>query len=155
MLVAGAVALLLGAGALALVVTNEPGVAAGTDDGVLGPGPATVRLVIRHSRFSLSEIRVRPHTDVRFVVVNHDPIAHELIVGDDEVHARHELGTEPAHAPRPGEVSVAPGARGTTTFAVHTAGRVEYACHLPGHLAYGMKGHLVVDGGDPNENSRA
>ena len=29
----------------------------------------------------------RPHTEVRFVLVNRDPIRHELIVGDDQLHA--------------------------------------------------------------------
>jgi uncharacterized cupredoxin-like copper-binding protein len=87
---------------------------------------------------------VRPHTEVRFVVVNHDPINHELIVGAAEVHDRHEHGTEPAHDPRPGEVSVAPDARASTTFWFHEEGTVLYACHLPGHLAYGMHGQVVV-----------
>ena len=115
-----------------------------SDDGVLGPGPVTVRLDIDHSRFDPELVVVRPHTDVRFVVVNHDPIAHELIIGDDGVHAVHEHGTEPAHAPRPGEVSVPAGGRASTTYAFHAPGEVLYACHLPGHLAYGMRGFVEV-----------
>ena len=130
-----------------LVLPSAPGGASsrGADrDEVLGPGLVTVQLDVRHSRFSPRVVRVRPHTDVRFVVVNHDPIGHELIVGSAEVHSRHEHGTEPAHDPRPGEVSVAAGARASTTFGFHEPGTVRYACHLPGHLAYGMQGRVVV-----------
>jgi plastocyanin len=114
------------------------------DDGVLGPGPVTVRLDVEHSRFEPARVVVRPHTEVRFVVVNHDPIAHELIVGDGTVHARHEDGTEPVHAPRPGEVSVPASGRASTTFVFHEPGEVLYACHLPRHFAYGMSGFVEV-----------
>ena len=77
--------------------------------------------------------------------MNRDPIGHELIVGDGEVHARHELGNEPTHPPVPGEVSVAAHSRASTTYAFHEPGTVLYACHLPGHFAYGMRGRVVVE----------
>jgi uncharacterized cupredoxin-like copper-binding protein len=41
-------------------------------------------------------------------------------------------------------VSVAPGVRASTTFSFHEPGTVLYACHLPGHFAYGMHGRVVV-----------
>ncbi len=110
----------------------------------LGPGPVTVRLVVRDSHFTPSRIRVVPHTEVRFEIVNRDFIGHELIVGDDEVHARHETGHEAAHPPIPGEVSVPAHATGVTSYAFHTPGPVVFACHLPGHLAYGMQGTVTV-----------
>lgn len=112
----------------------------------LGPGAVTVELQVRYSRFSASRIDVVPGTTVRFVVSNGDPINHELIVGDAEVHRRHELGTEAAHPPRPGEVSVPPGEVAATTFTFDEPGSVLFACHLPGHFAYGMKGRVVVAG---------
>ena len=88
---------------------------------------------------------MRPHTEVRFVVVNRDPIRHELIVGDDELHARHEGGNEAEHPPRPGEVTVDPKHTASTTATFHEPGVVLYACHLPGHFAYGMKGKVIVE----------
>ena len=103
-----------------------------------------VELRVHHSRFAPDAIRVRPGTEVRFVVVNDDPINHELIVGDEELHRRHEDGTEPYHPPRPGEVSVGPDATAETTVVFSEPGRVEYACHLPGHYAYGMRGTVIV-----------
>jgi uncharacterized cupredoxin-like copper-binding protein len=85
---------------------------------------------------------------VRFVVVNHDPIGHELIVGGPDVQARHEGGHEATHPPVDGEVSVPAEGRATTTYVFHARGPVEYACHLPGHYAYGMHGivEVVADG---------
>jgi uncharacterized cupredoxin-like copper-binding protein len=112
---------------------------------VLGPGPVTVRLVVRDSKFAPSRVHVRPHTEVRFVVVNRDFLNHELIVGGDEVHSRHESGHEPWHPPVPGEVSIAPHTTGETTYTFHAPGRVLFACHLPGHFAYGMQGYVIVD----------
>jgi uncharacterized cupredoxin-like copper-binding protein len=78
-------------------------------------------------------------------VNNDDPIGHELIIGDSEVHRRHETGTEPVHAPRPGEISVPGSSTAETTFRFDGTAdtSVVYACHLPGHFRYGMSG--VVD----------
>ena len=133
------------AGVAAWMVLTRPSSVAARVERPLGPGAVTVRLDIEHSRFHPARVRVVPHTDVRFVVVNHDPIGHELIVGDGEVHARHEHGTEPSHPPRPGEVSIDPDARASTTYSFHEPGRVLFACHLPGHFAYGMKGWVIVE----------
>jgi uncharacterized cupredoxin-like copper-binding protein len=115
-----------------------------TDLGTLGPGKATVTLVVNHSRFRPARIIVEQHTTVTFRIVNHDPIGHEFIVGDAEVHALHESGTHGQHGAVPGEVSIAPGETGVTTYEFHTPGTVLFACHLPGHFAYGMVGEVVV-----------
>ena len=146
-LVASAVVLVLvtlGAGAVALAT-------AGASDapkaaGVLGPGPVTVTIVVDHSHFVTKPIRVRPHTEVHFVVRNRDPIAHELIVGGPDVQMRHENGHEATHPPVPGEVSVPALGTASTTYAFHAPGPVEYACHLPGHYQYGMHGVVEVIG---------
>ena len=140
-LVATTVVLLLGAGAVAVASAGQ---SSATHAGVLGPGPVTVTITIDRSRFSTDEIRVRPHTEVRFVLVNHDPIGHEFIVGGPEVHARHANGHEAYHPPVPGEVSVPADARASTTYGFHAPGPVEFACHLPGHYQYGMHGIVRV-----------
>jgi uncharacterized cupredoxin-like copper-binding protein len=107
-------------------------------------GVRTVDLDIRHSRFSTAALVVRRGEAVRFVVHNHDPIAHELIVGGHAVQDRHESGTEAHHADRPGEVSVGAAATGRTTYTFRDAGRLFFGCHLPGHWAYGMHGTVDV-----------
>jgi uncharacterized cupredoxin-like copper-binding protein len=112
---------------------------------VLGPGLVTVDVGIRYSKFSISTLRVHQGTLVRFLVHNDDPIHHEFIVGDASVHLRHERGTEATHPPVPGEVSVAPEDVGETFYRFDHTGRFLFACHLPGHFAYGMKGWVLVE----------
>ena len=112
---------------------------------VLGPGLVTVTVSIHYSQFSISTLEVRPGSTVRFLVRNDDPIAHEFIVGDASVHARHERGTHPAHPPVPGEVSVGAGQLGETFYRFDQPGKYLFACHLPGHLAFGMRGWVEVE----------
>jgi uncharacterized cupredoxin-like copper-binding protein len=98
-----------------------------------------------HSRFSLPpDLTVQQGTLVEFVLTNDDPINHEFVIGDEEVHRLHESGTEAFHPPVPGEVSVGPGERGITTYLFDEPGVVRYVCHLPGHAAYGMEGEVRV-----------
>jgi uncharacterized cupredoxin-like copper-binding protein len=118
--------------------------AAGSEEDALGPGVVRVEVGIEHSRFDLEPLRVQEGTLVEFVVDNGDPIDHELVVGDDAVHRRHADGTERRHPPVPGEVSVGPGDRALTFYEFGEAGMVVYACHLPGHVAYGMQGTIEV-----------
>jgi uncharacterized cupredoxin-like copper-binding protein len=103
-----------------------------------------VNLTIHYSRFSPATVVVRPGVPTTFVVHNTDPIGHELIIGDDAVQLRHELGTEAHHSARPGEVSVGADSVAVTTFIAPAHGTVPFACHVPGHFAYGMRGQLIV-----------
>ena len=107
-------------------------------------GERTVTLTAHWSRFSPSEVEVPVGTTVRFVVHNADPIAHELIVGDQAVQDRHETGTEAHHGDRPGEVSVAAGATVETIYRFDRPGTLLFGCHLPGHWNYGMRGPIEV-----------
>ncbi|MBK5289780.1 MAG: hypothetical protein JJE46_15065 [Acidimicrobiia bacterium] len=141
---AGVVALLIGAGVTGLGYGIAGAGAGASGPTPLGPGLVTIDVGIEHSRFDVSAYRVRVGTLVRFVVTNHDPINHEFVVGDASVHAHHEHGTESSHPPVPGEVSVGPGERAVTVMRFDRAGHVTYACHLPGHLAYGMVGEIEV-----------
>ena len=152
LVVATVIAALLALAGGTVVLASAGATGSTPRDGVLGPGRVTVRLDVDHSRFELpggAPIRVRPHTEVRFVVVNHDPIAHELIVGGPDVQARHENGHEASHPPVPGEVSVPAEGRAVTTYVFHAPGPVEYACHLPRHYAYGMHGIVEVVADEP------
>jgi uncharacterized cupredoxin-like copper-binding protein len=148
---AGAVRALGASGALLAALGLLGAVAAGgdmskepTEPAVLGPGRAVVSIGIEHSRFSTDRIVVAAGTALTFEVDNTDPIGHELIVGPPEVHARHAEGTEATHPPVPGEVTAPPLQRVSTTYAFDQPGVFTFACHLPGHLAYGMVGEVVV-----------
>lgn len=108
-------------------------------------GPEVVVLTIHHSRFVPALVEAGRGRRIRFVVRNTDPIDHELIVGDQGVQDRHERGTEANHPPRDGEVSVAAGTEAATFFDVPTGTvPILFACHLPGHYKYGMRGRLTL-----------
>lgn len=83
--------------------------------------------------------------EVRFLILNTDPIDHEFILGDDAVQQRHEKGTEPKHGDVDGEVSITAGSTGETSYFFKESGKLTFACHSPGHFAYGMKGTVRVD----------
>jgi uncharacterized cupredoxin-like copper-binding protein len=142
---AGAIGVATVAGGYALeAAASDSGSGSGSGSGPLGPGLVTVEVDIEHSRFSPDRVRVRPDTLVRFVLRNGDPINHEFVLGDDAVHERHQNGTELVHPPVPGEVSVGPGETGLTAYTFEDPGTLEFVCHLPGHLEYGMRGEVVV-----------
>ena len=132
--------------ALAALLLPAIATACGARAGATSPGDheLTVDLDIHYSRFEPTSITVRAGTLVTFVVHNHDPIRHELIVGPPDVQARHEGGHEATHPPVPGEVTIEPGTTAVTTYHFHTLGDTEYACHLPGHYQYGMHGVVHV-----------
>lgn len=110
----------------------------------LGPGSVDVVVTITDSRFAPDAITVWEGTQIRFEVRNTDPIGHELVVGGEDLHGAHEGGTEAAHPPVPGEVSLGAGQTGATVFEADEAGRFRIVCHLPRHEAYGMVGEVVV-----------
>ncbi len=107
-------------------------------------GVTEVRLDVHYSRFSTSVVTVPHGVPVRFVVRNTDPIAHEVVVGDQGVQDRHEAGTERKHGARPTERDLPPGETIETTIVFPVAGTLFFACHLPGHYAYGMHGDITV-----------
>jgi len=132
-------------GAAAVVTATSYGVeASSTERQTLGPGVVTVEVGIDRSAFDVGSLRVHEGTLVQFVVRNEDPIDHELVVGDGEVHRLHANGDERRHPPVPGEVSVAPGDTAMTFYEFTEVGSIVYACHLPGHVAYGMTGTIEV-----------
>lgn len=137
------VALALAVGAVTSV-TGYAVDAAGSEQEPLGPGVVTVEVGIHHSRFDVAALTVRRGSLIRFEVRNQDPIDHELVVGEGDVHRRHAAGSERRHPPVPGEVSVAPGDTGLTFYVADEIGPLVYACHLPGHVAFGMQGTIDV-----------
>jgi len=128
----------------AVLLVSGSGLVVASAAGPAPEGPFEVELVIRHSRFLPGTVEVPAGRVVRFTVVNTDPIAHELIVGPRSVQDAHETGTDAVHGDVPGEVSVAPGGRATTTYRPAIAEPILLGCHLPGHWDYGMQGMLTL-----------
>ena len=127
------------AGALvALVAACAPAAAHPSDE-------KTVVIEVRNSHFSLAALDVKAGDTVRLVVHNLDPIDHEFILGDDDVHRRHAEGVERVHhGDVSGEVSVAPRMEVSTVYLFDSPGQLLFACHLPGHFQYGMSGVVTV-----------
>jgi uncharacterized cupredoxin-like copper-binding protein len=122
------------------------GLAAGRTPATASPpaGVRTVHVTIHFSSFDPRRIDAVPGETVRIVIENTDPIDHEFILGDDLVQQIHELGTEAVHPPKPGEISVPAGTTATTTYTFGDPGELTFACHLPGHFAYGMHGIVTI-----------
>jgi uncharacterized cupredoxin-like copper-binding protein len=99
---------------------------------------------IHYSKFEQTELTVPAGKPVTFTLRNQDPIAHEWIVGTEDVHARHRTGTEPYHDVIPTEVTIRAYESKQTTVTFDEPGDYTYICHLPGHEAYGMVGTLHV-----------
>jgi uncharacterized cupredoxin-like copper-binding protein len=128
----------------AMVVLAGAGIA-----GACGDSEASTQATIgiHYSRFTPETITIRAGVPVTFELRNDDPIAHEWIVGTQDVHARHRTGTEPFHDSVPTEVTVRAFETRETTVVFVEPGEYAYICHLPGHEAYGMAGTLrVVEG---------
>lgn len=115
---------------------------------MLQPGaPAatrTIPIVIRYSHFTPSTIEVASGTTVRFDLHNADPIPHEFILGNAAEHAAHEQGVARTHDGFPGQESLDIGERAMVSWTFTTPGTVAFACHLPGHFAFGMAGIVKV-----------
>jgi len=121
--------------------------AVGLSPSVLGcavQAAQTVEIDIRYSRFSPEEVTVPIGVPVTFVLRNDDPIDHEWIVGDEEIHAVHRTSTEPIHDARPTEVMLPAMTTRTSTVTFQQPGRLRFICHLPGHEAYGMIGVVNI-----------
>ena len=101
-----------------------------------------VTIAIHYSHFLPDSVTVPAGQPVAVTLRNEDPIEHEWIVGPPEVHERHRTGTEPFHDQIPTEVTVPALESRTTTATFERPGEYLYICHLPGHEAYGMVGHL-------------
>jgi len=101
-----------------------------------------VTIAIHYSHFLPDSVTVPAGQPVAITLRNEDPIEHAWIVGPPEVHERHRTGTEPFHDRIPTEVTVPALESRTTTVTFERPGEYLYICHLPGHEAYGMVGHL-------------
>lgn len=106
------------------------------------PAEITVAITMRYSHFSPARIDVRPGTTVRFVIRNADPIAHEFILGSEAQQALHEKLATPTHDGTPGQASLGIGDERSVVWTFDSPGTLVFACHRPGHYAYGMKGFV-------------
>ena len=139
-----------------LLVLSLPGTTlAKTEESTFGhPGIAakadrTVKITALDTmRFIPATVRVRPGETVRFVVTNEGHLVHEFILGDRREQAEHEKEMQRTGGMvMPDEangVTLQPGQTRTLIWTFGKAGKVEYACHQPGHYGAGMVGKILV-----------
>ena len=110
-----------------------------------GPStPSSIEVRMHYSKYLPASLEVAAGSTVEFVIVNEDPIAHEFIIGNEAEQLEHEKGDIGDTHTGPGEASVPAGSTVRMSFTFAKAGPLFYACHLPGHYRYGMKGSLKV-----------
>ena len=98
-------------------------------------------------RFTPSEIAVKQGETVRFVVKNLGTQKHEMVLGhlaELKSHAELMQRFPNMQHDEPNMVSVAPGAQAEFVWRFTKAGKVDFACLLPGHFEAGMRGKVSV-----------
>jgi len=131
--------------ALPIVVV---GAAAAASGGETANPPTTVEITMRYSRFEPASVVVPAGVPITFVLRNDDPIDHEWIVAEPDVHERHRTSTELVHGDVPTEIPVDAGTVRSTTVTFDRPGTLAFICHLPGHEAYGMTGAVTIVGSE-------
>lgn len=99
-------------------------------------------------RFSPSRIEVRAGETVKLEIKNIGQLPHELTIGklSDLVEHAKEMRRHPdmpAHH-EANAITLAPGQEGSLVWTFGQAGKLDFACLIPGHYEAGMKGEFVV-----------
>jgi uncharacterized cupredoxin-like copper-binding protein len=104
-------------------------------------------------RFDPDEVTVQVGETIRFVVTNPGEIAHEFVLGPEDVQMAHEEAMEMGEMHEgmdvPGQLAaldVQPGETTEATVTFDEAGEVPYGCHETGHFDGGMVGVVIVEG---------
>jgi len=104
-------------------------------------------------RFDPDEVTVEVGETIRFVVTNPGEIAHEFVLGQEDVQMAHEEAMEMGEMHEgmdvPGQLAaldVQPGETKEATVTFDEAGEVPYGCHEVGHFDGGMVGTVIVEG---------
>jgi len=124
------------------------------DSGMAGrPGdPAKVNRTIEvvmddTMRFTPSEIHVNKGETIRFFVKNMGQTRHEMVLGTMDQLKAHaaEMRSMPNMKHVGGNMmTLDPGQRGGMVWQFDTAGTVDFACLVPGHMEAGMVGKVHV-----------
>lgn len=140
--------------ALSTAAWAAPGHAGGHGDSAIGkPGVAanakrTVNIdMTDNMRFTPANISVKQGETIRFIVKNSGKLKHEFALGTAQELKAHyeEMKKHPGmEHDDPNMVSAAPGKTGEVIWQFTRAGKVDFACLLPGHYDAGMKGHVDV-----------
>jgi uncharacterized cupredoxin-like copper-binding protein len=98
-------------------------------------------------RYSPASISVRQGETIKFIVKNSGKIKHEMVLGTaKELKEHYELMKKTPEMEHDDEnmVTVPPGESGEIIWHFTKAGKIDFACLLPGHYDAGMKGAVRV-----------
>ena len=119
--------------------------------GVPGKASAKARQVVvemsDEMRFTPAAIDVRRGETIHFVVRNRGRLKHEMVLGrlaDLKEHAALMQKFPHMEHDEPNMVSVEPGASAEFRWQFSRAGKVDFACLVPGHYEAGMRGAVKV-----------
>jgi uncharacterized cupredoxin-like copper-binding protein len=154
------IALVIGAGALALATKTDATTSMGGDASAMAmPASASIPLADRSIaiettdalRFDPSAITVRQGETIAFTITNSGTVEHEFVIGDAAVQAEHEAemasGEMDDMADGEGNaVSIPAGKTATLIYTFDEPGTLLYGCHVAGHYAAGMEGTITVQG---------
>lgn len=125
----------------------------GEADTIGQPGKAenisrTITITMLDSmRYNPANISVKQGETIKFIVKNSGKTKHELVLGTEkELKEHYELmkkNPEMEHADE-NMVTVQPGKSGEIIWHFTKAGKIDFACLLPGHYDAGMKGTVRV-----------
>jgi uncharacterized cupredoxin-like copper-binding protein len=151
-------ALLIGAGALALATKTDATKAMSADAMTMSTTqsiPLADRSIAIETtdqlRFDPSAIDVREGETVAFTITNSGSVEHEFVIGDAQVQAEHEAemtsgGLNEMDQEEGNAVSIPPGKTATLIYTFDQPGKLLYGCHVAGHYAAGMEGTITVEG---------
>lgn len=90
---------------------------------------------------------VRSGETVRFVITNAGKIPHEFVLGDAATQQKHSamMKRMPSmEQTEPNALTLAPGQTKEIVWQFTSPGKIQAACHIPGHYEAGMVGQLVI-----------
>ncbi len=107
----------------------------------------TIKITALDIKYDKSEIRVKAGEIIKFVVTNSGKLRHEFIIGDMEEQRQHaemmkqmpDMVHEDANT-----LTLEPGQTKSLVWQFTKTGKLEVACHIPGHYEAGMKSQIVV-----------
>jgi uncharacterized cupredoxin-like copper-binding protein len=139
---------LISTGALAYEETASVG-----SPGDPGNVSRTIEITMVDNRYEPSEIKVKQGETVKFMLKNTGKKKHEMMIATPEEIDKHgkmmKKFPDMEHPDEPNIVTVDPGKTKELIWHFAEAGKVEFACPLPGHFKGmnfpGMKGTIEVE----------
>lgn len=107
----------------------------------------TIRVTALDIKYDKPEIRVKAGETIKFIVTNTGKLRHEFMIGDMEEQREHaemmkqmpDMVHEDANT-----LTLEPGETKSMVWQFTRGGKLEVACHIPGHYEAGMRSAVIV-----------